>query len=181
MLVLILSCLLVASSNAQGGSKPTPTIQNTCPPGVISTVNEFYLQVVNETCFNFVVYDRKVYRDASQACKRNGGTLALPKTEDLNDYLADKAYSHYGIDDEVWIGLNDMKDEHHFVWEDQDELDWENFAIHHGLNNRWIFKHIQDCVALDPYDGGWYDYPCDKGLVSSALDSAPKKMFICQY
>ena len=125
--------------------------------------------------------DRKTYREAIIECRGYGGLLALPKSETLNKYLIDQTQNHYGVVDELWIGLHDKKDESKFIWEDNEKLTWETFADDNGPDNNWFIKHFEDCVALNPIDGFWYDHPCDNELLSIALDSDPKKMYICQY
>ena len=112
---------------------------------------------------------------------RDGGTLALAKTEDVNDFLTEQARDHYGVADELWIGLHDMKDESRFIWQDQTEMQYRNFAEGNGLENNWFIKQFEDCVALDPEDGLWYDYPCQPDIASFVFGSEPKKMYICQY
>ena len=160
----------------------TRSIDSTCPPGVLNSIGPHFLQVFNETCFHFVLYKWVSYGEASKACSKFGGTLALPKTKPLNDYLTDQLLNHYDISEDVWIGLHDKKEDTKFVWEDNSDLEWHNFAKRSGLNNPWLISGNEDCVALDPGDEGqWYDYQCDSDLFSWATRSNPKKSYICQY
>ncbi|KAK3790296.1 hypothetical protein RRG08_034856 [Elysia crispata] len=160
---------------------PNANVQNTCPPRLVSAINPFYMQVFNGTCFHFVVNDRKMYRDASIACRKDGGTLAMPKTETLNRYLSNQSLHYYGVVDELWIGLRDHEDDSTFIWADQEQMVWHHLANYQDHDNDWFGKLIEDCVALDPLDGFWYDSPCNNQLWSAALGSDLQKMYICQY
>ncbi|GFO19845.1 collectin-11 [Plakobranchus ocellatus] len=91
-------------------------IEDTCPPDLVNTVREF-LQVLDDVCYQFVnSSDSKVqFREAQKICEDNGGSLAMPKTEKINDFLVEKLLS-YGIQEEAFIGLDDFKDENEFRW-----------------------------------------------------------------
>ena len=86
-----------------------------CPSELVNSVNEDYLQVFHGSCFQFVVFKNRAYEAANEDCARHGGTLALPKTQEINDYLADKSFNRYHVDDAMWIGLHDQEDELTFI------------------------------------------------------------------
>ena len=113
-------------------SSQKSTVKDVCPREVLDSVNHMYLQVYGGTCFQFVASERRTYQEADDDCLRHGGTLALPKTADLNDFLTTQSFEHYHISDEIWIGLSDMHDERKFVWEDNTEMEWNNFAKDNG-------------------------------------------------
>ncbi|GFR97391.1 macrophage mannose receptor 1-like [Elysia marginata] len=157
-------------------------IDSLCPPGLLSTVNSKYIQTRDGSCFHFVVSRWRTYSKANEDCNKHGGTLALPKTKSLNDFLTDQLLNTYGQFEEAWIGLQDRKDETKFVWEDNSELGWNNFAPGNGPDNDWIVRGVEDCVALNPEkDGLWYDHQCDSNLLSWATRANPSKIYICQY
>ena len=111
---------------------------------------------------------------------KDGGTLALPNSKPLNDFLADQMLNHYGTSEQAWIGLYNKKNETKFVWDDNSELEWHNFAKGHGPGNDWLSAGIEDCAAMDPKDDGlWYDYQCDSTSWANVFN--PQKIFICQY
>ncbi|GFS05375.1 collectin-10, partial [Elysia marginata] len=112
-----------------------------------------YFQLYGDSCFHFVLTKRRTYKQASSDCRQHGGTLALSKTKDLNDFLTDQWLHHYRMTDPVWIGLHDMRDEKKFVWEDNTRMQWNNFAKGNGPGNKWWRRAEEDCVALDPLDG----------------------------
>ena len=137
-------------------------------------------------CFYFAIHRRKTYRDATRDCGRHSGTLALPKTKPLNDYLSDQMLTHYRSPGDVWIGLHDKKEEEKFIWQDNTELQWNNFAWGNGPHNNWLARDAEDCVALNPGDDGqWHDHPCEDNLgsfvASLITQTNAKKMYICQY
>ena len=161
----------------------TRTVDNSCPPGVLSATGSQskFLQIWNKICFRFVISKRRTYNRANKDCMKDGGTLALPKTKPLNDFLADQLLNNYGKSEEAWIGLHDKKEETKFVWEDNSDLDWHNFAKGNGPDNDWLARGIEDCAAIDPGDQGvWYDFQCDSNL-TWATRSNPSKIYICQY
>ena len=113
---------------------------------------------------------------------KDGGTLVLSKTKSLNDYLTHQMSNYYGQSGEAWIGLHDVEEELKFVWEDNTQLRWNNFAKSNGLYNDWLREGVKDCVALDPNDKGkWYDYPCGSDSIPLTTGSDPRKQYICQY
>ncbi|RUS80279.1 hypothetical protein EGW08_011963, partial [Elysia chlorotica] len=87
------------------------TIDSTCPFGLRSTVDTYYLQPYDGSCFYFVLHNKKQYSDANRHCIKHGGTLALPKTEALNRFIEDKLLNFYGKSSDVWIGLHDKRKE----------------------------------------------------------------------
>ncbi|GFR65313.1 macrophage mannose receptor 1 [Elysia marginata] len=158
------------------------TVANTCPPALVTIANSHYLQVREESCFHFVFNKPEIYSNANKMCEKHGGTLAMPKTQALNDYLADQLYHHYHQYRKAWIGLHDLKREGTFVWEDGTELDWSNFAKGQGPRNTWLARGFEDCIALDPNDQGrWHDFQCDHNLLSWLSKPDPRKIYICQY
>ena len=124
----------------------------------------------------------RTYGDASADCRKYGGTLALPKTQSLNDYLIVQSVKRYRMLSPIWIGLHDLRKEKEFVWEDNTAMEWNNFAKGNGPDNNIFRRGLEDCVAIDPYDDGlWHDFQCNTGFIASVTFSSPKKMYICQY
>ncbi|GFR85019.1 brevican core protein [Elysia marginata] len=160
----------------------TPTIDNTCPYEVLQTVGSYYLQVYNGSCFHFAVYQWRTYGEADAECYSTGGTLALPKTQTINDFLTEKLLNFYGKSEEAWIGLHDKNDEGGFEWEDHTHVTWDNFAPGNGPDNGWLASKREDCVAIDPMDDGkWHDFQCEEDMITVLSGSDPYKMYICQY
>ena len=157
-------------------------VESTCPSKVLTTTDPRYIQIWEGICFHFVVTTWKSYGKANHDCRGGGGTLALPKTKLLNDYLTDKLLNFYKAPLETWVGLNDKQRETEFVWEDNSRLRWNNFDRGEGPETNWPARDVEDCVALHPRRGGrWYDRQCDDNLLAWATRSKSKKQYICQY
>ena len=149
---------------------------------MLQTVGPYFLQLHNGTCFYFAVNRWKTYHGADADCVSGGGTLALPKTKALNDYLTDQLLNHYNRKDEAWIGLHDKDKEGRFQWEDDTSVEWTNFASRNGPDNGWFASRREDCVAIDPLDDGmWHDFQCKEDFIALISGSEPLKMYICQY
>ncbi|GFR85025.1 collectin-11 [Elysia marginata] len=157
------------------------SVDDACPSSLVTSVNRFYLQVYDGTCFHFVVNYRRTFEDATEQCLKDGGLLAMPKTPAVNDFLAKQSFEHYGAINEMWIGLNDQSSEGQYVWSDDNPLEWSHFARGNGPTSYWILQQFEDCVALDPLDGLWHDFMCKEDMISASFGSEPKKSYICQY
>ena len=161
-------------------------MENTCPPDLVERTDAFFLQVRDGSCFYFVAKpdERKSHGDAKADCEKDGGTLALPKTESLNDYLFDQISNTYtDMSDEVWIGLNAKEEDGKFLWDDDgSELEWNNFAEGNGPENKGWLTLVEDCVIIDKKDkGAWHDYQCDNNLFAWVTFNRSRKGYICQY
>ncbi|GFO27537.1 aggrecan core protein [Plakobranchus ocellatus] len=156
-------------------------INTICPSELVKKIDPYYLSVKNGSCFHFVLYKKKAYSDANDECRDDGGTLALAKTKELNDYLSDKVLNFYLKRDEVWIGLHDKSNENTFVWEDGEKMEWNNFDKGNGPDNNFAVRTFEDCVALDVKNSKWHDFQCVRSPLSWISGSEPRKKYICQY
>ena len=108
-----------------------------------------------------------------------GGTLAMPKTKDVNDFLLQEM-KRVRAKTAMWIGMNDKAEEGTYVWEDGTEVkSWGNMNFFNG----GPFGDGEDCMALNPADKQWHDYKCSVTGFSATIwplknDKLP---FICQY
>ncbi|KAI8510646.1 hypothetical protein Bbelb_115620 [Branchiostoma belcheri] len=109
----------------------------------------------------------KSYKNAAAACREDGGTLAMPKDADINDYLISlikpkDPRSGYSL---FWFGLHDQRREGRFEWVDGTPL---------GEFNSWgegqpdDFAGEEDCVIWwtnsHDFHMGWSDYDCHREL-----------------
>ena len=127
-----------------------------------------------------MTYERVVYETASDKCKSNGGTLAMPKTKDVNDFLIQEMRSFDRPWQPMWIGMNDKNVEGKIVWEDGTDVnEWGNF----DWTNGGLFGPAEDCFALDPNNEKWHDYGCSNtGLLTTIRITENALLpFICQY
>ncbi|RUS85257.1 hypothetical protein EGW08_006958 [Elysia chlorotica] len=170
-------CLLVGTVITTAKS----AIGDVCPTSLLDKIDNFYLQEYNGYCFSFIVNFKRTFDEASKQCAQDGGTLAMPKNKDLNDFLQNTAFDSYGSIDELWIGLHDKQKEGEFQWVDGSDVTWTRFAKGNGPLNIWLVKNVEDCAAIDPLDGYWHDSLCNNILPVSVSVLNSKKGYICQY
>ncbi|KAK3783915.1 hypothetical protein RRG08_031778 [Elysia crispata] len=172
-MILICSGLLLLALSA---SCADSIVENSCRPDALNRVPNKYFRVRNGTCFLFMTYDKVVYETAGKKCQNSGGTLAMPKTKDINDFLL-REMKKLNTDQPMWIGMNDKEEEGTVVWEDGSKVDaWSNFDWING----GLFGVAEDCFALNPNNGKWHDYGCSNARILM-LSRESKLPFICQY
>ncbi|BFZ07938.1 hypothetical protein BsWGS_10978 [Bradybaena similaris] len=158
------------------GLASAQTIDN-CPTGV---PRDQYTVVFGDQCFQFVLYKERDYTEAKKDCQSLSGTLALTKTKAVQQFIQTTAQG-LGINEAVWIGLNDEANENTFVWEDGTALDASisNWGEDEGPRTGLIQHSLEDCVATNTAKNGvWEDYHCENelfGLISY------NKHYICSY
>lgn len=149
------------------------TVENSCPEGAVAELGPEPFRIYRDTyCFVFTTKARQQYHEAESSCKAHNGSLAMPKTDALNVFLED-AVDELGIDQPLWIGIDDRESEGNFVYADGTPVDWDNF---NQFRNP-LMAHSQDCVALDNRFGLWNVYRCEPTLFNSDV----YRPFICQY
>ena len=100
----------------------------------------------------FKIYNAKMnYDDAKAQCESDGTFLAIPRSQDENDFFFD-IYSRDGIGGGVWIGINDIKHEGLFMGVDESKISWTNW--NYGEPND---AGGEDGVEMSHYSGGWND------------------------
>ncbi|GFO12132.1 collectin-11 [Plakobranchus ocellatus] len=160
------------------------TVADTCPDDVIKT-NTSRLKMYNGECYKFFIDSgsEKQYWEAQEECEKNKGNLAMPKTETLNQFLVDSLLA-YGVQDEVFIGLDDMKEEKNFRWADGSKLMvpgfYENFAPQAGIFRKDGSRN-SNCVVLDPLTNTWKDLDCRRGMLQRMFGFKNQRLFVCEY
>ena len=151
-----------------------------CPQNLIQNNQKKFLSVQGNTCFLFVTSHRVIYDDAVAQCRTDNGTLAMPKTKDLNTFLLQEM-RNLSLTEDMWIGMN-QRQGGKMLWEDGTEVeDWGNF-VDSAQDIRFLggiinFGNGKHCVALNPKDGLWHDHRClRRFLIRDA-----KLPYICQY
>ena len=95
------------------------------------------------------------YDDAKAQCESDGTFLAIPRSQAENDFISDLILQE-GIY-QIWIGINDIKQEGLFVGVDGSEISWTNW--NHGEPNNWNHgEYDEDGVEFwGHHNGGWND------------------------
>ncbi|XP_078579415.1 uncharacterized protein LOC144863758 [Branchiostoma floridae x Branchiostoma japonicum] len=123
--------------------------------------------VAGYVIFNGVCYkhfaERKTYDDARQTCAADGGLVAMPKDNAINNFIHNLGpLSHY------WIGLTDVDNEGQWVFEDGQTLESSGFSNWQpGEPNDALGR--EDCAEVLPSEHVWNDIPC-----------TGTKRFVCQ-
>ncbi|GFO28962.1 collectin-11 [Plakobranchus ocellatus] len=162
----------------------TDSVDDVCPPYII-TGDKKYLQVHGNKCYFFHLYpfSERQYWDAQDTCEFSSGNLAMPKTEEINDFLVD-ALSGYNLTVEVFIGLDDMIIEGEFRWKDGSKLItqkfYNNFAPDTGIFRTRDTRN-NDCVTLNSVTNTWQDIDCRRGFFRRLSDYKQERFFICEY
>ena len=95
------------------------------------------------------------WAQAREDCLDQGGDLASIHDIGTQNALRDQAFDL--LDEEWWIGLNDLEDEGEFVWTDETPVNFEAWGGGEPNN-----AGNEDCVHLASWTGGtWNDMPCD--------------------
>ncbi|XP_078598051.1 collectin-10-like [Branchiostoma floridae x Branchiostoma japonicum] len=119
----------------------------------------------------------KTFSRAASTCRRDGGTLAMPRDAETNAFLLSLFTSDVRDKRAVWFGLHDQREEGSFGWVDGSEI---------GTYNCWATGQpdnkggIEDCVCYSAYTSRgrhsyreynykWKDAPCEARI-----------RFICQ-
>ncbi|XP_078700977.1 adhesion G-protein coupled receptor G7-like [Branchiostoma floridae x Branchiostoma belcheri] len=100
------------------------------------------------------------YFRARALCEAEGAKLVMPKDQETHDFIV-RYRNQFNPNIDLWIGLNDMKAEGNFVWEDGTPL---------GNLNRWLpgqpnnVGNMQHCGVLTSeynlYPNQWRDGNC---------------------
>ena len=87
----------------------------------------------------------KTFKEAQAYCAAEGGTLAMPKTDQQQDFI--EILMQQSHSETFWIGLDDLETEKVHKWADGTLLDYAN-----GAYNRYLKGHpdkmyqTEDCV-----------------------------------
>ena len=87
----------------------------------------------------------KTFKEAQTYCASEGGTLAMPKTDQQQDFI--EILMQQSHSETFWIGLDDLEEEKVHRWADGKLLDYKN-----GDYNRYLKGHpdkmyqTEDCV-----------------------------------
>ncbi|XP_078665667.1 snaclec subunit B-like [Branchiostoma floridae x Branchiostoma belcheri] len=99
-------------------------ISASCPEG--------YQSRYRGLCYK--VFDTlKSFNEAAETCRKDGGTLAMPRDQETNNFLVN--ISQNGQWMSVWIGLHDRNQDEKFEWLDGTSL---------GAHGSWAQRHFEE-------------------------------------
>ncbi|GFS23290.1 collectin-11 [Elysia marginata] len=154
------------------------TVSSLCPQAAVEDVwDDYYFSIAYGTCFLFATYESLIYEEAEAKCQGYGGTLAMPKTSWVNNFILSEldSFELSDVQKPLWIGINDKEEEGKMVWVDGTPVDkWDNFAGGNG----GLFGGGEDCIALDYDDGMWHDYGCNN---TGWLGFNAELPYICEF
>jgi hypothetical protein len=116
------------------------------------------------------------YLNASEACVEKRGILFEPKNEQANEYIAQLAPKESYLNSTqptYWIGIVDLLQEGHFVFESSgSQIKYENWAFDSDsdVDEPDNDMDSQDCGVVVNTDGDWHDEDC----------AATSHQFVCE-
>uniref|UniRef100_A0A672TQ34 Mannose receptor C-type 1 n=1 Tax=Strigops habroptila TaxID=2489341 RepID=A0A672TQ34_STRHB len=104
----------------------------------------------------------KIWKEAQSSCRKEDGELA--SIHNIEEY----SFTNYTFtivhliipDDELWIGLNDLRVQMYFEWSDGTPVTYTKW--HHGEPTHTLNE--ADCIVMKGEDGSWADSACEKKL-----------------
>ncbi|XP_075717253.1 collectin-11 isoform X2 [Rhinoderma darwinii] len=127
--------------------------------GQLTTELKFLKYVVagvreTDTKIYLLVKEEKKYTEAQAYCQERGGTLSMPKDETSNSLIA--SYINQDGLSRVFIGINDLEKEGHYVYSDRSPMQTFNKWRQGEPNNAY---DDEDCAEMVS-SGGWNDVSC---------------------
>ncbi|KAM7369802.1 hypothetical protein PAMP_011093 [Pampus punctatissimus] len=101
-------------------------------------------------CYKIVVGNNKdTWQNAREYCKNQGGNLVSIVSAKEQAFLTTQLVKY---NEDMWIGMNDVNWEMHFVWTDGKGISYTNWAKGHpttGPSGRYSFSNeLFDCVIM---------------------------------
>uniref|UniRef100_A0A672TQU4 Mannose receptor C-type 1 n=1 Tax=Strigops habroptila TaxID=2489341 RepID=A0A672TQU4_STRHB len=100
----------------------------------------------------------KIWKEAQSSCRKEDGELA--SIHNIEEYSFTVSQLGYKPDDELWIGLNDLRVQMYFEWSDGTPVTYTKW--HHGEPTHTLNE--ADCIVMKGEDGSWADSACEKKL-----------------
>ncbi|XP_070531527.1 EGF-like repeat and discoidin I-like domain-containing protein 3 [Ptychodera flava] len=108
--------------------------------------------------------EQTTWMEANAACERGNGSLVLILDQESQDYI--EMFMHdFNITGDFWIGVNDRVVEGRWQWQDNYELNFNNWK-----SNPQIFGRMKDCACMREED----EYKWE------ASDCNERNYYICQ-
>ncbi|XP_072234626.1 macrophage mannose receptor 1 [Leuresthes tenuis] len=117
--------------------EPTTVPQGGCAPEWVAFQGK---------CYKFIK-ETKNWHDARKHCQQEGGNLLSIDSENEQVFLTTQLLLY---NNDLWIGMNDVNWEMHFVWTDGKRISYTNWAKGHpssGPRGQY-FTELYDCVIM---------------------------------
>ncbi|KAM9724085.1 tetranectin [Menidia menidia] len=102
---------------------------------------------------------KKTFHDANDDCIAKGGSLSTPLTGDENDQLYSYVRQSVGPEDHIWLGINDMVTDGHWVDQSGSSVRFKNWETEITLQPDG--GSSQNCAVLSTTaNGKWFDENC---------------------
>ncbi|XP_048881822.1 tetranectin-like isoform X2 [Brienomyrus brachyistius] len=123
---------------------------------------------IDDKCF-LAVSTKKSYHVANEDCMAMGGTLSTPVTGDENDQLYEYVRRRMGPEVQVWLGINDMVSEGHWVDMSGSSVRYKNWETE--ITRQPDGGRTHNCAVLSTTaNGKWFDESCKV-----------EKAFVCEF
>ncbi|XP_047424697.1 macrophage mannose receptor 1 [Mugil cephalus] len=100
-------------------------------------------------CYKFVSgSDKMNWHDARSYCINQGGNLVSITNDREQAFITTQMLYHK---EDLWIGMNDVNWEMHFVWTDGKAITYTNWAKGHPMSlpdGRYFIEEVFDCVII---------------------------------
>ncbi|CAI5663264.1 unnamed protein product [Oreochromis niloticus] len=113
---------------------------------------------IHRKCFlaNLV---KQSFHAASDDCIAKGGSLSTPLTGDENDQLYSYVRQSIGPDEHIWLGVNDMVTDGHWVDQSGSNVRFKNWETE--ITQQPDGGRNQNCAVLSTTaNGKWFDENC---------------------
>lgn len=102
---------------------------------------------------------KKNFHTASDDCIAKGGSLSTPLTGDENDQLYNYVRQSIGPEEHIWLGVNDMVTDGHWVDQSGSSVRFKNWETEITLQPDG--GRSQNCAILSTTaNGKWFDESC---------------------
>ncbi|XP_029929298.1 tetranectin [Myripristis murdjan] len=102
---------------------------------------------------------KKTYHTANDDCIAKGGSLSTPVTGDENDQLYDYVRQSIGPEEHIWLGINDLVTDGHWVDQSGSSVRFKNWETEITLQPDG--GRGQNCAILSTTaNGKWFDENC---------------------
>ncbi|XP_005798510.1 tetranectin [Xiphophorus maculatus] len=102
---------------------------------------------------------KKTFHAANDDCIAKGGSLSTPLTADENDQLHSYVRQSVGSEEQIWLGVNDMVMDGHWVDQTGSSVRFKNWETE--ITHQPDGGHAQNCAILSTTaNGKWFDENC---------------------